>query len=283
MKLKKLLEYDYIVEFQKLLVTDFENELFVASLRNYCSHGNPLRFHNFAFSMRELVLQVIDRKAPDDEVKIANWYVKGSSIYEVTRRQKLKFCAQGYLSDKFLDKYSLEDLDLTIKEYLNKFNFFNKYTHITEKHFKPNPIKFYSNMKYIIELSREVIEGLSYLEGDVISNVEGNIRNELFNSIVNDFPTDLDILASNVIIEQTEPEQIDILDINDTNIDIEVSGTVYVSQEYGKDEDFVAMANDYPFTISLTVSVNDPSDITVDMSSLEVDTSSWFGYEDSAA
>ncbi|WP_162233366.1 pPIWI-associating nuclease domain-containing protein [Vibrio metoecus] len=104
MKLKKLLEYDHIVEFRKLLVTNFEDELFVDSLRNYCSHGNPLRFHNFAFSMRELVLQVIDRKAPNDEVKIANWYVKESSIYEVTRRQKLKFCAQGYLSDKFLDR-----------------------------------------------------------------------------------------------------------------------------------------------------------------------------------
>ncbi|EHI9279606.1 hypothetical protein M5215_004308 [Vibrio vulnificus] len=283
MKLKKLLEYDHIVEFRKLLVTNFEVELFVASLRNYCSHGNPLRFHNFAFSMRELVLQVIDRKAPDDEVKIANWYVKESSIYEVTRRQKLKFCAQGYLSDKFLDRCSLADLDLKIKGYLNKFNFFNKYTHITEKHFKPDPLKFYTDMKYIIELSRDVIEGLSCLEGDVISNVENNIRSELFDSIVNDFPTNLDILANNVIIEQIEPEKIDILDINDTNIDIEVSGTVYVSQEYGKGDDFLAMACDYPFTISLTVSVNDPSDITVDMSSLEVDTSSWFGDEDSAA
>ena len=69
MKLKKLLSLDFMQEFQSLLDTDFEHKLFVSSLRNYASHGNPLRFHNFAFSMRELVLHVIERKAPVKKVR----------------------------------------------------------------------------------------------------------------------------------------------------------------------------------------------------------------------
>ena len=70
MKLKKLLTLGFIQEFQQVLTTDFENELFIASLRNYASHSNPLRFHNFAFSMRELVLHVIERKAPVKKVRV---------------------------------------------------------------------------------------------------------------------------------------------------------------------------------------------------------------------
>ena len=136
MKLKKLLDHDFIKQFESLLATDFERELFKAALRNYCSHGNPLRFHNFAFSMRELVLHIIDRKAPDSKVKAASWYEPESDKFAVTRRQKLKYCAQGFLSDGYLSDYALDDLNQSIKDYLKEFNFFNKYTHITEKHFK---------------------------------------------------------------------------------------------------------------------------------------------------
>ncbi|WP_413494050.1 hypothetical protein [Shewanella baltica] len=276
MKLKKLLEHDFIQEFQSVLVTEFEKELFRASLRNYCSHGNPLRFHNFAFAMRELVLHVIDRRAPNDKVVKASWYEVESETFEVTRRQKLKFCAQGYLADAYLDVYDLEEVNDSIKEFLKKFNFFNKYTHITEKHFRPCPNKFYADMKYITQLSQEVIEEMALLENYVVNRVEGYIQDEIFDKVVNNFPYELSILASNVIIEETHPEKLEIVAIGEYKVVINVLGTVYVSQEYGKGEDFVAMSNNYPFTVTLDVSVSDPSDIGLDAEDIKVDTSSWF-------
>ncbi|MCC3798697.1 pPIWI-associating nuclease domain-containing protein [Vibrio parahaemolyticus] len=276
MKLKKLLQHDFIQAFESLLVTPFEKELFIASLRNYCSHGNPLRFHNFAFSMRELVLHIIARRAPIEEVKKTNWYEKEHEKFDVTRRQQLKFCAQGYLSDQFFTEADLEDLNYNIKFYLKKFNFFNKYTHITEKHLKPNPKQFYTDMKFIIEFSQEVVEQLESWDSIVISAVENRCHEQIFQSVINNFPDDLMILANNVIIEEIHPEELDIIVVSDEHIEVSVNGTVYVSQEYGKGEDFTEMANDYPFTISLEVSVDDPSDITVNPSSIEVDTSSWF-------
>ncbi len=276
MKLKKLLEHDFIQEFQSVLVTEFEKELFRASLRNYCSHGNPLRFHNFAFAMRELVLHVIDRRAPNDKVVKASWYEVESEKFEVTRRQKLKFCAQGYLADTYLDVYDLEEVNDSIKEFLKKFNFFNKYTHITEKHFRPCPNKFYADMKYITQLSQEVIEEMALLENYVVNRVEGYIQDEIFDKVVNNFPDELSILASNVIIEETHPEKLEIVAIGEYKVVINVLGTVYVSQEYGKGEDFVAMSNNYPFTVTLDVSVSDPSDIGLDAEDIKVDTSSWF-------
>ncbi|PSU42140.1 hypothetical protein C9J12_29140 [Photobacterium frigidiphilum] len=276
MKLKKLLEHCFIQEFQSVLVSPFEKELFRASLRNYCSHGNPLRFHNFAFSMRELVLQIIDRRAPNDRVLKAIWYEKESEKFDVTRRQKLKFCAQGYLSDAYLEEEDLDEVNASIKEFLKKFNFFNKYTHITEKHFTPCPQKFYTDMKYIIQLSQEVIEELTALEDYVISKVEDYLESEIFDNVVNNFPDELSILANNVVIEETHPEQLEITGINESNVVMNVTGTVHVSQEYGKREDFFSMSTSYPFTVSLGVSVSDPSDIDLDSGGIEVDTASWY-------
>ncbi|EGQ8010169.1 hypothetical protein MA786_000044 [Vibrio parahaemolyticus] len=279
MKLKHLLQYDYIRNFEELLVTDFERDLFVASLRNYCSHGNPLRFHNFAFSMRELVLQIINRKAPDGAVKKASWYEKESEIFDVTRRQKLKYCAQGYLADSYLDEFTLEELNQSIKDYLKEFNFFNKYTHITEKHFKACPKKFYADMKYIIQRSREVVEEIDSMEDLVVNSIQNTVQNHIFDYISNNFPSELDILARNVIVDSVSPEELVVTYLEDNGIIVEVSGTVYVSQEYGKGEDFTALSENYPFSVSVELSIDDPTDISVDESDFEIDTSSWFGLE----
>lgn len=276
MKLKKLLQHEFIVDFESLLVGDFEKTLFRASLRNYCSHGNPLRFHNFAFSMRELVLKIIDRRAPDTEVKKAIWYQRESTKFEVTRRQKLKFCAQRFLSDLYFTQDELDELDASIKDYLKEFNFFNKYTHITEKHLNSCPRKFYDDMKFIIVRSKEVVDELATLESQVATCVESRLQGEIFDKVVNNFPDNLSILANNVILEQVNPEVIEIDDITEERVELVVTGSVEVSQEYGKGEDFLEMSTSYSFETSADVSVSDPSDIDVYPNEIEIDTSSWY-------
>ena len=275
MKLKKLLSHTFIIEFEKLLKTDFERELFLCSLRNYCSHGNPLRFHNFAFSMRELVLQIINRRAPDKSVERACWYEKESERFNVTRRQKLKFCAQGFLSDSYLDEDTIEDLNQSIKDYLKEFNFFNKYTHITEKHLNSCPKKFYTDMKFIIQRSQEVIEEIDSLESIVMDNLEYGIQDGVFDAVINSCPDDLMILAHRVIVEQVSPEKMEIEYLEENGITIGVEGTIYITQEYGKGDDFCEISNDFPFNISVDACVKNPENITVNPNALEVDTSSW--------
>lgn len=276
MKLKHLLQHDFIKDFEGLLVTDFEKTLFVASLRNYCSHGNPLRFHNFAFSMRELVLRIIDRRAPDSKVKSATWYSRESDRFEITRRQKLKYCAQGMLSDAYLDTVLLDDLNQSIKDYLKEFNFFNKYTHITEKHLNACPKQFYADMKYIIQRSREVIEEIDSMENLVVNSIPDTLQDHLFDYVINNFPSELDILAHNVTVESVSPEELVVTYLEENGITVAVSGTVYVTQEYGRGEDFTELSENYPFSVSIDLTVEDPTDITIDQHDFEIDTSSWF-------
>lgn len=276
MKLKKILTHSFVVEFQQLLQTDFERELFICSLRNYCSHGNPLRFHNFAFSMRELVLQVINRRAPDKEVEKACWYKKESDKFNVTRRQKLKFCAQGFLSDAYLDEDSIEDLNQSISDYLREFNFFNKYTHISAEHFKACPQKFYTDMKFIIQRSREVIEELDSLESSVTQSLEYGIQDKIFDAVINSCPDELSILANIVIVEQVFPEKMEIKYLGENGITIEVEGTIYITQEYGKGDDHCEISNNFSFHVPVKACITNPENISVNDNALEVDTRSWY-------
>lgn len=276
MKLRKLLDHDFVKDFQKLIKTDFENELFVASLRNYCSHGNPLRFHNFAFSMRELVLKIIDRNAPDKEVMKVSWYEKEHEKHKVTRRQKLKYCAQGFISDSYFNELQLEDLNENIKDYLKEFNFFNKYTHITKKHYISDPKTFYDDMKFIIQRSTEMIEGIYSLEDVVINRLKDNIQESVFQAVINESPRELSVLASNVLIDQVHPEELTVTYLEHNGITLYVEGTVYVTQEYGKGEDFTEISENYPFSITVNASVDNSDSISVNTEEFTIDTSSWY-------
>ncbi len=74
MKLKRLKTIPEVVMLNSRLEAGFEREVLTAALRNYCIMGNPIRFNNFAFVIRELFTRVTNRLAPVEDVKLACWY-----------------------------------------------------------------------------------------------------------------------------------------------------------------------------------------------------------------
>jgi hypothetical protein len=276
MKLRKLLSLDFVQKFESLLETDFEKKLFVASLRNYASHGNPLRFHNFAFSMRELVLKVIERRAPARKVKQVSWYARESEQHEVTRRQQLKYCAQSNVADAYLGEETLEHLNLCIKEFLSEFNFFNKYTHITEKYFDVQPASFFEDMKVVILIASDSLGSLADLERIIVERLEKRINKAVVATAMEAIPDSLSELANHVSIDFTDVEEIECLKIDDEFIHVEVSGEVHVTQEYGPRDDLCVMSESYPFTLYMKSRVDDPEVFMVMSEELDVDTSSWY-------
>ncbi|PCJ12256.1 MAG: hypothetical protein COB04_18015 [Gammaproteobacteria bacterium] len=276
MRLKKLLTLDFIQEFQRLLSTDFEHELLVASLRNYASHGNPLRFHNFAFSMRELVLQIIERQAPPKLVKQAVWYERESELREVTRRQQLKYCAQGNISDDYFNGDLISELNEGISEFLKEFQFFNKYTHITEKYFNASPVKFFEDAKSVVSIASEALKQLDDIEDLILESLTEKIHDAVVSTAVGSVPESLSILANHVFVDYTEVEEIEVVDIGSEYIQVRATGSVNVSQEYGPKDDRVVMNESYPFSLGMKAAVGNPNEFTTDINELDVDTSSWF-------
>jgi len=171
---------------------------------------------------------------------------------------------------------NIDKLVDTVQKLLKEFNFFNKYTHITQKHLKACPKKFYTDMKFIIQRSQEVIEEIDSLENLVMDNLECGIQESVFDAVIKSCPDELMILAHRVIVEQVFPERLEIESLEENGIIIGVEGTIYITQEYGKGDDFCEISNDFPFNISVDACVTNPENITVNPNAIKVDTSSWY-------
>ncbi|MCZ0218919.1 hypothetical protein OZH70_11610 [Escherichia coli] len=276
MKLKKLQSLDFVNDFMSHLETDFEKELFTACLRNYASHGNPLRFHNFAFSIRELIKHIIEKKSPNDKLLQASWYKREHEHYEISRRQRLKYCSQAKISDAYLGEELLEESNERIDEMLKLYFFLNKYTHITEKYMHPSPQEFFLKAKQILQIATEILNGIHICRDELIRTLEDKIRNAVIDTAVSSMPENLVTIANHAYVDYTEVEEFGITSIDDEYINIYASGTVYVTQEYGSRNDGVSLEESYPFTLHMASHLDSPETFEVISEALEVDTSSWY-------
>lgn len=276
MKLKKLQSLDFVNDFMSHLETDFEKELFTACLRNYASHGNPLRFHNFAFSIRELIKHIIEKKSPNDKLLQASWYKREHEHYEISRRQRLKYCSQAKISDAYLGEEFLEESNERIDEMLKLYFFLNKYTHITEKYMHPSPQEFFLKAKQILQIATEILNGIHICRDELIRTLEDKIRNAVIDTAVSSMPENLVTIVNHAYVDYTEVEEFGITSIDDEYINIYASGTVYVTQEYGSRNDGVSLEESYPFTLHMASHLDSPETFEVISEALEVDTSSWY-------
>ncbi|END8702698.1 hypothetical protein [Escherichia coli] len=276
MKLKKLQSLDFVNDFMSHLETDFEKELFTACLRNYASHGNPLRFHNFAFSIRELIKHIIEKKSPNDKLLQASWYKREHEHYEISRRQRLKYCSQAKISDAYLGEEFLEESNERIDEMLKLYFFLNKYTHITEKYMHPSPQEFFLKAKQILQIATEILNGIHICRDELIRTLEDKIRNAVIDTAVSSMPENLVTIANHAYVDYTEVEEFGITSIDDEYINIYASGTVYVTQEYGSRNDGVSLEESYSFTLHMASHLDSPETFEVISEALEVDTSSWY-------
>ncbi|HDX4903004.1 TPA: hypothetical protein ACW7PQ_003611 [Klebsiella michiganensis] len=276
MKLKKLQSLDFVNDFLNHLETNFEKELFTACLRNYASHGNPLRFHNFAFSIRELITHIIEKKSPNDKLLQASWYEREHEHYEISRKQRLKYCSQAKISDAYLGEEFLEESNERIDEMLKLYFFLNRYTHITEKYMHPSPQEFFVKAKKILQTATEILNGLDNCRDELIRTLEGKIRDAVIDTAVSTMPENLVTIANHAYVDYTEVEEFGITSIDDEYINIYATGTVYVTQEYGPRNDGVSLDESYPFTLRMSSHLVSPETFEVISEALEVDTSSWY-------
>jgi hypothetical protein len=81
-----------------------ERELYEAATLNLEDRSNKLRFHNFAFAMRELVGHTLKRLAPDAEVRKCIWWQQKPEgvVPQVTRVERCVYATQGGLSNHYV-------------------------------------------------------------------------------------------------------------------------------------------------------------------------------------
>lgn len=255
MKLKKLRSIPEVAHLYSHLGNDFEKEIYTAALRNYCSMGNPIRFNNFSFVIRELLTKVADRLAPAKNVKRAKWYSRESEEHEVTRKQQLKFCAQGYFVDNVLPDWIKEDIDEFIKAYLKLYRKLNKYTHISEKYNGSSPQESFLFLKDLVNTFSIILSALSDIKDHIKKEVESGVHDIIFNKLTLESHEALIELSGQTIIEGIYIEEYWLSKVESDSIIFEGEGYVECELNYGSKYDGVSMSHNVYFTFSLVSSM----------------------------
>jgi len=280
-KLKKILQCDFVVELSLRLDDEFEAKLLKSALRNFCEYGNPIRFNNLAFALRELILIIVARLAPIESVKKASWYEIESDEREVTRKQQLRFCAQGYVADEYLTEELQEEINGFISEFNSAFRLLNKYTHINKKSFGMDPRTAFASMKEMIVSVNEILGSIDSTRQDVHLKVSETVYDSVFAKLVTEVHSELDELSTHTFVEGVMIESHEISHIDENGVHIVGEGHVECSLQYGSSGDFrrgdgTEISDSFPISFEMKTSLHTPNDAELFNEGLNIDNSSWY-------
>ncbi len=261
MKLKRLKSIPEIQILYSRLKGDFEKEILTAALRNYCSIGNPIRFNNFAFVARELFTKITNRLAPINDVKLACWYVIPEGDYEVTRRQQLKYCTQGYFSDNTVPDDIEEDTKEVTKEYLKLYQKLNKYTHISENSKGANPKEAFIFLKDLVASFTSILDTIDDIKYHIEQSIEESVYDIVLDSLIFESHDALIELSSQTVVDLVNVEGCSIDKVEPNHIIYHGNGEAECSLNYGSKNDSCVVPHDVPFTFKLTAPIDNVTDI----------------------
>lgn len=277
-----------IQKIKSLLKSDFENQLFDASLNNLQDKTNKLRYHNFCYSIRELSRHFLHSLSPDDLVYNCTWFKVETDNGLPTRAQRIKYSIQGGFSDITLDSlgFDIESLKETIKEIKTIIDSLSKYTHINPENFQLTDIEINSNSQKVLETFELLVEKINEYREDLKQFLDGVIEEDMIDSIISNSYQNVDMLAPNFSIDYGEVEYYYIEKISDIEVIVVVNGYLHVTLEYGsrnerRNDDGLDINESFPFETKIRYSIEEvfPSS-SFDVDEFDVDTSSWYGDDD---
>lgn len=119
-------------QIESYLTTDFEKKLFSASVAYLENKNDPLRINSFAYSLRELIRNIFERRAPEDKVKSYSWFKVETDNGKPSRKQRYIYCVQGGLGHHFVkEELGMDVLELW-KEIKETIDSLSKFTHVND-------------------------------------------------------------------------------------------------------------------------------------------------------
>lgn len=267
----------------------FERDLYEAAMFNLEDHRNKLRFHNFAFAMRELVGHTLARLAPDDEVQKCIWWKKKPEnvVHQVTRVERCVYATQGGLSNHYVMKRLGLDFSREYEDLRDAVVRLSEYVHIT-------PQVFALEDDDIDRLAEETIEAVAGLMaciqecraavGDRLSEA---ISDAAVHQVVGESLDAVDELATHYYLEDVYVDSHEVTRITSEAVHFKVSGTLDVTLQWGSNSDLrngdgAEMDESFDFTCELTCETPNPDSNGLEFvdNSLMVDIGGWHDRED---
>lgn len=260
--------------------SDFFAKLFDACIANYFDLNNPIRFNNFAYSIRELLREKLDLEAPDSFVKDCLWFKESEKI---TRGDRIRYLMGKGLTDNVIHPPVLKKMYQAKKRLLNQYEILNKYTHINEKSFGIDNVEGDKKFRQLLDSLTTCFELIADVEESIKNDLIDSIRDDIESQLYDQLPSEIDSLSTHTGIESVDGVKIEIEKIDSQNIAIIGSCSVNVELQYGSDSD---CRNDlggydsdsYPMKFRIDVSASNLAEREYILS--EIDTSSFYGPEE---
>ncbi|QOH80968.1 hypothetical protein IHE26_06810 [Plesiomonas shigelloides] len=267
----------------------FEKELFLASLNNLSDKGNPLRFNNFAYCMREIITLILDKYSSDEDILKCCWYKNETDKDRgITRAQRVKYSIQGGFSDeKVFELLELDDEDEhgfisdTLTRFTKLFRELNEHTHLREKRFNIGDALCESLAFQILGIMNEILTTIESLRDKIKSHVENEVDGVLITEFVTTTFNELDILSTHTFVDYSELDYYYIDSICSDHVVIKGSGTVYCELQWGSNSDMMndigaSLDDSYPYDFTIHAKLTNLKSLELGDEGIIVDTDSWY-------
>jgi len=267
---------------QAQLQEEFERRLFEAALRNLDDLQDPLRFNNFAYSARELVRNVLARRAPDKEVLQCVWYkneIEGKKD-GVTRSQRVIYAVQGGLADDFVKDELNIDLGAVKSELTAAIGNLSKYTHVGEDTFDIDAESVDEHVAQALNAIGGLFAAIDRSRKIVVDALWEVLDESTIEACITTSLEAVDSLASHYSLEEVYTDEIKITAIDTFQIVFEARGSVTCGLQWGSNSD-VARGDGaegevtFPFSCRLWSNVDEPKVVQTDEEAFTVDTRDW--------
>lgn len=271
------MSYQIIFDF---LQVGFERDLYDSTMRNLADEENKLRFSNFAYAMRELVRNVLERVAPDESVAACTWFKPEPQNGKPTRRQRATFAIQGGLDDDFIRKalgFAADEMHRALKEAIDNLS---KFTHVGPVTFGINRQQVESHVTETLDAVANLFTTISDCRVEIIERLWDQIDREVIDQTLRETIGAVDEISTHSSIDEVYIDKIVIVAIDEDRIYFQANGSVACELQWGSNSDLrndmgAAAEESFPFTCTLSSPVDEPSDVVADDDGLSVDTSSW--------
>lgn len=267
----------------------FERDLYEAAMFNLEDHRNKLRFHNFAFAMRELVGHTLARLAPDHEVQQCIWWKKKPDgvVHQVTRVERCVYATQGGLSNHYVEKKLGLDFKREHEELRDAVVRLSAYVHITPEVFQLED----DDIERLAEETIEAVAGLMACIQEcreaVADRLSDAISDAAVHQVVGESLDAVDELATHHSLEEVYVDSHEVTHITSTAVHFKVNGTLGVTLQWGSNSDLrngdgAEMSESFDFTCELTCETPNPDPEALEFveASVMVNTRHWRDRED---
>jgi hypothetical protein len=277
---REMIMYEEICKPVAHIMDAFENRLLSDCLKKLDDHEDDLRFNSFGGPFRELIRNILERLAPDDEVKQCSWFVMDGD--KITRKQRVIYAIKGGLDDQFIKDELEIDVSQATAKLRKVIDDLNRLTHINASYYDRKPAAALLMVTEAISFLVGVLTGIEDTRLRIIKAYEDRLHDLITSAVIGDVINEIDTLATHYFIDGVLVEEIHIVEINSLIIKITVSGSIDVVHQYGSDGDLsrgngAEMESTYPYKVKTSANVANPLDIEIETEDIRVDNSSFYG------